>query len=208
MRRKLAPAPVALVLALTACAAGGDADQGEDAAPSPEAEESQPTSVGEVSTELTDPEGSVVGAATFTDTRSGIEVRVEVNGLPPGFHGVHLHEVGLCEADSPDPADPSRTGDFLSAGPHLGSADAPHGRHAGDLPPLLVIESGVGAGSTLVAVPKVEDLLDGDGTALVVDEAPDNLGHIPSRYAAEGPDDETRSGGDAGARIACGAIGR
>ncbi len=163
--------------------------------------------MGEVSTEVTDPEGSVVGTATFTDTRSGIEVRVEVNGLPPGFHVVHLHEVGLCEADSPDPADPSRTGDFLSAGPHLGSADAPHGRHAGDLPPLLMTEQGVGAGSTLVAVPKVEDLLDGDGTALVIDEAPDNLGRIPSRYAPEGPDEENRSGGDAGVRIACAPIG-
>jgi Cu-Zn family superoxide dismutase len=206
MRRKLAPAPVALVLALAACASGGDADQGEGAA-SPAAEESPPMSVGEVSTELSDPEGSVVGHATFTDIRSGVEVRVEASGLPPGFHGVHLHEVGLCEADSPDPADPSRTGDFLSAGPHLGSADAPHGRHAGDLPPLLMTERGVGAGSTLVAVPKVEDLLDGDGTALVISEAPDNLGHIPSRYAPEGPDEETRSGGDTGARIACGAIG-
>ncbi len=207
MRRKLAPAAVVLVLALTACASGDDADQGEDAATRPQAEESQPTSVGEVSTELTDPEGSVVGTATFTDTPSGIEVRVEVNGLPPGFHGVQLHEVGLCEADSADPDEPSRTGDFLSAGPDLGSAEAPHGRHAGDLPPLLVIERGVGAGSSLVAVPKVEDLLDGDGTALIVDEAPDNLGHIPSRYAPEGPDAETRSGGDAGDRIVCGAIG-
>jgi Cu-Zn family superoxide dismutase len=206
MRRKLAPASVALVLALTACAAGGDADQGEGAA-SPAAEESRPISVGEVSTEMTDPEGSVVGHASFTDTRSGVEVRVEVGGLPPGFHGVHLHEVGLCEADSPDPDEPSRSGDFLSAGPHLGSADAPHGRHAGDLPPLLVIESGVGEGSSLVAVPKVEDLLDSDGTSLIIDEAPDNLGHVPPRYAPEGPDEETRSGGDAGARILCGAIG-
>jgi hypothetical protein len=67
LRRKLAPGPVALMLALTACAAGGDADQGEGA-PSPEAEESQPTSVGEVSTEMTDPGGRVVGHATFTDT--------------------------------------------------------------------------------------------------------------------------------------------
>ena len=63
MRRKLASAPVALALALTACASGGDADQGESAAPSSDAEGSQPTSVGEVSTELTDTEGSVVGGA-------------------------------------------------------------------------------------------------------------------------------------------------
>jgi superoxide dismutase, Cu-Zn family len=68
-------------------------------------------------------------------------------------------------------------------------------------------EQGVGAGSSLLAVPKVEDLLEGDGTSLIIDEAPDDMGHIPSRYAPEGPDEETRSGGDAGARIGCGAIG-
>ncbi len=207
MRRKLAPAPVALMLVVTACATGGDADQGESAPSAETTEESQPTSVGEVSTELTDPGGSVVGHATFTDTRSGIEVRLEVTGLSPGFHGVHLHEVGLCEADSPDPDEPSRSGDFFSAGPHLGSADASHGQHAGDLPPLLMTPRGVGAGSSLVAVPKVEDLLEGDGTSLIIHEAPDNLGHIPSRYAPEEPDEDTRSGGDAGARIVCGAIG-
>ncbi|MGZ4570034.1 MAG: hypothetical protein ACXVF2_21080 [Blastococcus sp.] len=66
---------------------------------------------------------------------------------------MHLHEVDLCEADSPDPDEPSRSGEFLSAGPHLGSADASHGQHAGDLPPLLITEQGVGAGSSLVAVP-------------------------------------------------------
>ena len=128
LRRKLAPGPVALMLALTACAAGGDADQGEGA-PSPEAGESQPTSVGEVSTEMTDP-----------------------GGQRRGTRDVHRYH-------------------------------------------------------SLVAVPKVEDLLDGDGTSLIIDEAPDNMRHIPSRYAPEGPDEETRSGGDAGARIVCCAIG-
>jgi Cu/Zn superoxide dismutase len=55
-----------------------------------------------------------------------------------------------------------------------------------------VIERGRGIMSSLVAVPHVEDLLDGDGTPLIIDEAPDNL---------------APGSGDSGARIVCGTVG-
>ena len=64
-----------------------------------------------------------------------------------------------------------------------------------------------GSTTSLVEVETVEELLEGDGTALVVHEAPDNLAHIPQRYVARGPDQETLADGDSGARIVCGAIG-
>jgi superoxide dismutase, Cu-Zn family len=202
----LVPATVLLTMALAGCASGGEEDQGAPAATS-EGEATDTANVAELSVDLVDPEGSVVGNATFTDADDGTQVQVQVSGLPPGFHGMHLHEIGVCEPGSPDPSDPSRTGDFLSAGPHLGSADSPHGHHLGDLPTLLVTERGLGGGTSLVAVPKVEDLLEGDGTALVVHEAPDNLANVPPRYAP-GPDEMTLSNGDSGARIACGAVVR
>jgi Cu-Zn family superoxide dismutase len=199
----LVPATAVLLMALAGCADDGEADQGAPASTS----ETGGPNVAETSTELADAEGSSVGTATFTDTDSGTQVRVVVSGLTPGFHGMHLHQVGVCEPASADPGDPSRTGDFLSAGPHLGSADAPHGQHLGDLPPLRVNERGDGTTISLVNVAKVEDLLEDDGTSLVIHETPDNLAHIPPRYAPGGPDQETLTGGDSGARIACGAIG-
>jgi Cu-Zn family superoxide dismutase len=203
---KPAAATAILLMILAGCASVAEEDQGESAS-SAEREETAPANVAEESADLTDAEGGVIGTATFIDTDGGTQVRVEVSGLPPGFHGMHLHEIGVCEPASPDPANPSRTGDFLSAGPHLGSADSSHGRHLGDLPPLLVNEQGLGSTTPLVGVAEVEDLLEGDGTSLVIHEAPDNLAHIPPRYAAGGPDQETLAGGDSGARIACGAIG-
>jgi Cu-Zn family superoxide dismutase len=203
---KLAVVSAVLLMALAGCAEGGEEDQGAPASTA-EGEETGGANVAETSTELADAEGSAVGTATFTDTDSGTQVRVEVSGLTPGFHGMHLHQVGACEPASADPGDPSRTGDFLSAGPHLGSTDAPHGQHLGDLPPLRVNERGNGTTISLVNVAKVEDLLDDDGTSLVIHETPDNLAHIPPRYAPGGPDQETLTGGDSGARIACGAIG-
>jgi Cu-Zn family superoxide dismutase len=70
-----------------------------------------------------------------------------------------------------------------------------------------VTERGLGSTTGLMAVAKVEDLLQGDGTALIVHEAPDNLAHIPPRYAPGGPDQDTLDNGDSGARTACGALG-
>jgi Cu-Zn family superoxide dismutase len=202
---KLAAGTAILVMTLAGCANGGEENQ-DSASPS-EGEGTEAANVAEVSADLTDAEGDAVGTATFTDTDSGTQVRVEVSGLTPGFHGMHLHQVGVCEPASADPGDPSRTGDFLSAGPHLGSADAPHGQHLGDLPPLRVNERGNGTTISLMVVAKVEDLLADDGTSLVIHETPDNLAHIPPRYAPGGPDQETLTGGDSGARIACGALG-
>jgi Cu/Zn superoxide dismutase len=40
-----------------------------------------------------------VGSVKLNDeSGGGVRVRVEVTGLPPGFHGFHIHSVGLCEA--------------------------------------------------------------------------------------------------------------
>jgi Cu-Zn family superoxide dismutase len=135
-----------------------------------------------------------------------VQVSVQVNGLPPGFHGFHLHAVGVCEPDSPNPADPSMTGDFLSAGGHIGAGEADHGDHAGDLPTLYVGESGDGSLTTVTDALTLPDLTDDDGSALMVHAERDNYAHIPERYAPGGPDQMTRNTGDAGGRIACGVV--
>lgn len=51
-----------------------------------------------------------------------------------------------------------------------------------------------------------ENLRDDNGSALMIHSGPDNYANIPERYAPEGPDEDTRSTGDAGSRLACGVI--
>jgi Cu-Zn family superoxide dismutase len=51
-----------------------------------------------------------------------------------------------------------------------------------------------------------EQLLAGQGTAIIIHEKADNFANIPDRYADNGPDAETLATGDAGKRVACGVI--
>lgn len=140
---------------------------------------------------LKDAQGQEVGAATFTEAGGGVKLAVEVHGLPPGAHGIHVHAAGRCEGP-----------EFKSAGPHFNPAKKQHGfanpagHHAGDLPNLTVGPDGQGkleatlAGATLAPGPR--SLLGPEGTALVVHAGPD--------------DEKTDPAGNSGARIACGVI--
>ena len=160
------------------------------------------------SAELVDPEGAPRGTATFTETGAGTLVTVDGADLPPGFHGLHIHSVGLCEPDSENPNEPGERGAFLSAGGHLQGDDdnAEHPDHAGDLPPLFVAEDGTARIVTLTDRLEQDLLLDDDGSSVMIHENRDNLAHIPERYAPEGPDENTLSAGDGGSRIACGVV--
>ena len=204
--RAVAPSLLAGVVVLVAggCSAA-------DAAPAASAGEdvaavSEAGGDGELVARLVDAEGTEVGTATFSDAVGGLQVSVEVEGLPPGFHGFHVHAVGVCEPDSANPADPAMTGDFLSAGGHLGAGAADHGEHAGDLPVLFVDRSGAGSLTTVTDALTRDDLTDDDGSALMVHAGRDNYANVPERYAPGGPDEMTRNTGDAGGRIACGPV--
>src|SRR3546814_17769255 len=62
---------------------------------------------------------------------------LQVQGLPPGQHGAHVHMTGKCDAPK-----------FESAGGHWNPADAQHGldapagQHAGDMPDRKSVVSG------------------------------------------------------------------
>lgn len=157
--------------------------------------------------ELVDPSGARQGTVTFTEAGDSLDVTVEATGLTPGFHGFHIHAVGECEPDSPDPADPAKTGDFLSSGGHLaGEDEAEHPDHAGDLPALLVGADGEGRLTARTDRLTGDLLLDADGSAVIIHGGADNYANIPDRYAAAGADEETRKAGDAGAREMCGVV--
>lgn len=133
-----------------------------------------------------------IGTAELNEVAKGVVIELEAKGLPPGLHGFHFHEKGICEAP-----------DFESAGGHFNPTDAKHGAeheggpHVGDLPNLDVNEDGIAKVTVNAEDVSLSDgddvsLVDSDGTALVIHENPD--------------DGKTQPSGNAGDRIACGAV--
>lgn len=137
--------------------------------------------------DLVSSSGAVLGKVRVFSEPTGLMLRVEAAGLPPGQHGVHLHAVGRCDPPG-----------FTSAGPHWNPATKKHGHrnpqgfHTGDLGNL-----GVGADGKLVAgllVPQAtfDALRDADGAALVLHAKVD--------------DEKTDPSGNSGDRIACAVL--
>jgi superoxide dismutase, Cu-Zn family len=156
---------------------------------------------------VADAEGADVGTVVWTQGGGTVTVVVAVHGLPPGFHGFHVHAVGECVAP------------FTSAGPHLNPAGATHPQHAADQPVLLVNADGTGSATFVTDRYAVADIV---GAAVIIHANPDNYANIPERYQApgpsaspavsappvmvSGPDAATLATGDAGPRVACGVI--
>ncbi|MEV5408164.1 superoxide dismutase family protein [Thermopolyspora sp. NPDC052614] len=191
-------AHVSLTLASLIVAGGTGVARAAPSSPSP-----SPDS--KMSAELKDAEGRTVGTVDVQDAGDGkSRVSVKTKDLPPGFHGLHVHDKGVCDASSTDP----QTGSpFSDSGPHLGSGD--HPQHKGDLPDLLVGKDGSADVSYVTDRVGVDELLGGEGSSLMVHEKPDNHGNIPERYKSNGksgPDAETLKAGDSGSRIACAVL--
>ena len=116
---------------------------------------------------------------------------MEVAGLPPGKHGFHLHDKGICE-----PPGFTTAGDhFNPLGKHHGAKN-PQGKHAGDLPNLEV-----GPDGTAELTATAEGATLGKGTASLLKEGGTSL------VIHAGPDDENSDpSGNSGPRIACGVV--
>ena len=199
MTRALLLLPVTALL-LTACSSA-DSGDGPDAASAPSAS----ASAVDLSAALVDPSGASRGTVSFSFAGGATTLTVDATALPPGLHGFHVHAVGRCEPDSADPAKPATRGDFLSAGGHLAEAGQTHGDHDGDLPSLLVRADGTATLVTTTDRLTRENLLDADGSAVMVHALRDNFANVPDRYAAE-VDETTAKTGDAGGRIACATV--
>jgi superoxide dismutase, Cu-Zn family len=132
--------------------------------------------------------GAAVGQATFTAAPKGLLLRIETQGLTPGWHGLHFHEKADCSK-----------ADFTSAGGHVhGGGDRIHGllnpaaNEAGDLPNLFVGADGIGKAEVFTTLTNLAALRDADGSSVVIHANPD--------------DHTTQPIGGAGPRIACGEL--
>ncbi|RUP01732.1 MAG: superoxide dismutase [Mycobacterium sp.] len=181
----------------------------QEATPSPQAGASAQM----LMTVLKGPDGAQIATAKFEFGNGYATVTVATTGtgaLSPGFHGMHLHKVGKCEANSVAP-NGGAPGDFLSAGGHLQLPGA-SGHASGDLPPLQVRKDGSGMLVTTTDAFTMDDLTSGAKTAIIIHAGADNFANIPAdRYkqndGTPGPDETTMTTGDAGKRVACGVIG-
>jgi Cu-Zn family superoxide dismutase len=159
-------------------------------------------------------DGTTVATADieFTDGYATVTVQTTAPGeLTPGFHGLHIHSVGKCEANSVAPTG-GAPGDFNSAGGHFQKAGHTMHPASGDLTSLQVRGDGTAKLVTTTDAFTAEDLLGGAKTAIIIHEKADNFANIPpERYQQVNgnppPDETTLSTGDAGKRVACGVIG-
>lgn len=185
----------ALGLTLLSCGSPDPAQEATQGASAPGTAEGVATSGGASSAvansravaTLQTAQGAAAGTATASMTGGRIMVALEVQGMPAGHHGAHVHVTGRC--DSPK---------FESAGGHWNPANAQHGlenekgQHAGDMPNLAVGQDGRGSLNYELKGGSFEQLLDADGAALVIH--------------AKADDQRTDPSGNSGDRIACGVF--
>src|SRR5947209_3990564 len=142
-----------------------------------------------LSAQLNAPDGRSVATATFDFTGGYVTVTVKtVTGgiLAPGFHGLHVHEIGKCEPNSVAPSG-GPPGNFLSAGGHYQAPGHTGKPESGDLTSFEVRQDGSGYLVTTSDAFTRDQLLAGNKTALML----------------HGPDG-TEMAMD---RVACGVIG-
>ncbi|WP_415393255.1 superoxide dismutase family protein [Paracoccus sp. SJTW-4] len=186
-----APAPqpdVAATAAGTAApAADAAAPAADAAAPAADDSASATGTARSATAQMAGPEGEAFGTVTVAETASGqIHLSFTLENLPEGTRAIHIHETGSCEPPGFDSA-----GGHLTGGRDHG-AQAPGGMHAGDMPNITIGADGSYQGEVLTDNVTMDEVLDSDGSAIVIH--------------ADADDYISQPAGNAGDRIACGVL--
>jgi len=138
--------------------------------------------------------GKEIGTLTLSDTQAGLQVTPQLDGLPPGDHGFHVHvnpSCGPAKGPNGPPAAGMAAGghyDPANTGKHLG----PQGEaHKGDMPVLTVDANG--KATKAVTAPHLT-VADVKGRSIMIHAGGDNYSDQPAPL------------GGGGARIACGVV--
>jgi len=148
------------------------------------------TTVDQARVPMRDAMGRDLGTLTLSNTNGGLILTGDLNGVPAGVHGIHVHTTGRCEPP------------FETAGGHWNPARRLHGSlnpdgpHSGDMPNVTVSPNGSVTVSVMTPAGTLhgtDGLIDSDGAAVVIHAQADDYRTDPS--------------GNSGARIACGVVG-
>ena len=145
-----------------------------------------------LSVSLKTAQGQDAGTIVLKQTKEGVKVKATLMNLPPGDHGIHVHQKPACDAP-----------DFKSAGPHFNPDSKQHGSknpagpHAGDMPVNITIgQDGKGKADFVATgislLPNAPNSIVANGASIVLHEKADDMMTDPS--------------GNSGARIACGIV--
>lgn len=137
--------------------------------------------------------GAHIGTITFSDSKDGLVIQTNLQQIPSGPHGFHIHENPSCEPDIKD----GKPGAALKAGSHLDPKQT--GKHAsptadghlGDLPLLTANNRQISQETLLAPRLTLEKI---KNRAVVIHAGGDNYSDQPQAL------------GGGGARIACGVI--
>lgn len=146
---------------------------------------------GSVKVEMKDAQGQSIGTATLMPMSGMVHIQLDLKGLKPGQHALHVHATPKCEG----PAFTTAGGHFNPAGKKHG-LKSPDGPHAGDMENFTVAADGTAKGMVMAhgitLGSEATSVFANGGTALVIHAGPDDMTTDPA--------------GAAGDRIACGVI--
>jgi|SRR5690625_2009145 len=144
-----------------------------------------------IETDIINGDYDTIGKATISEDPEGVKVEVSVEGLEPGFHGIHIHEFPKCEGPT-----------FETAGNHWNIDDSKHGlmhpegHHIGDMPNLEIGSDGSATFEYVISEATLKDgrgsIFSDGGKAIIIHDGVD--------------DGVSQPAGDSGTRIACGII--
>ena len=147
----------------------------------------------------------IKGYVLFKNTKRGLQIRISIEGISPGKHGLHIHEYGdLTEGCS-------------SLCSHFNPTNSVHGgrntkeRHLGDLGNITADNNGVVNCIIYDRHLSITGPFGVLGRSVVIHADEDDLGLGGLDKNGVGIDEEKRKEslktGNAGKRIACGVIG-